>query len=59
MSARRNIRAPSFAELDLYCGQVAASTGRIALRILGAPEADRVAAELGRALQLTGILRVE
>jgi phytoene synthase len=59
MEARRNIRAPSFAELDLYCSQVAASAGRIALRILGAstPAADQVAAELGRALQLTGILR--
>jgi presqualene diphosphate synthase len=59
MDARHDIRAPSRAELDLYCARVAASVGRIAIRILGlgTPDADRVAAELGHALQLTNILR--
>jgi squalene synthase HpnD len=58
MDARHDIRAPSLAELDLYCARVASSVGRIAARIfdLGTPDADRVAAELGRALQLTSIL---
>jgi presqualene diphosphate synthase len=59
MDARTNIRAPSLSELDLYCERVAVSVGRLSVRILGegTPAGDRVAAELGRALQLTNILR--
>ncbi len=59
MDARADIRAPSLAELDLYCDRVAAAVGRLSARIFGAPgdEADRVANALGRALQLTNILR--
>ena len=58
MDARRYIRAPSFAELDDYCG-AAVAVGRISVRIFGeeTPVGERVAAELGRALQLTSILR--
>ena len=59
MDARRDLRAPSLAELDLYCERVAVSIGRITLRILGVgtPMVEPIAAELGRAIQLTRILR--
>jgi phytoene/squalene synthetase len=59
MEVRSDIRAPSLAQLDLYCERAVVPVGRIALRIFGTatPDADRVAASLGRALQLTGILR--
>ena len=59
MDARTDIRAPSFAELDRYCERVAVAVGRISVRIFGeaSPAGERVAAELGRALQLTNILR--
>ena len=59
MDARRDIRAPSFAELDRYCERMAVAVGRISVRIFGeaSPAGERVAAELGRALQLTNILR--
>jgi presqualene diphosphate synthase len=59
MDARKDIRAPSFAELDRYCERVAVAVGRISVRIFGeaSPGGERVAAELGRALQLTNILR--
>jgi phytoene synthase len=59
MDARTDIRAPSLAELDLYCERVAVAVGRLSMRIFGeeTPAGERVAAELGRALQLTNILR--
>jgi squalene synthase HpnD len=59
MDALADIRAPSLAELDLYCDRVASAVGRLSVRIFGTddPAADRVAAALGRALQLTNILR--
>ena len=59
MDASENIRAPSMAELELYCARVAGAVGRLAVRIFGATEAaaDEVADELGQALQLTNILR--
>jgi phytoene synthase len=59
MDAVKDIRAPSLAELDLYCDRVASAVGRLSVRIFGADTAaaDRVAAHLGRALQLTNILR--
>jgi phytoene synthase len=51
--------APTYAELDLYCDQVAAAVGRLSVRAFGdgSPAADEVAYHLGRALQLTNILR--
>ncbi|MGH6968516.1 MAG: presqualene diphosphate synthase HpnD [Stellaceae bacterium] len=59
MDARADIRAPSLAELDLYCDRAASAVGRLSARVFGAPgdQADRVANTLGRALQLTNILR--
>jgi phytoene synthase len=53
------IVAPTLAELDLYCDRVAAAVGRLSVRCFGdaSPGADRVAWSLGRALQLTNILR--
>jgi squalene synthase HpnD/squalene synthase HpnC len=59
MDARVPWRLMNMAELDLYCDRVASAVGRLSVRAFGAPEAaaDRVAASLGRALQLTNILR--
>ncbi|HVI89497.1 MAG TPA: presqualene diphosphate synthase HpnD [Dongiaceae bacterium] len=53
------IQAPSLAELDLYCDRVASAVGRLSVRAFGTAqaEADVVAHHLGRALQLTNILR--
>lgn len=53
------IVAPDLATLDLYCDRVAAAVGRLSVRAFGdaSPEADAVAYALGRALQLTNILR--
>jgi phytoene synthase len=53
------IQAPSLAELDLYCDRVASAVGRLSVRAFGTnqAEADIVAYHLGRALQLTNILR--
>jgi presqualene diphosphate synthase len=54
-----DIRAPGLAELDLYCDRVASAVGRLSVRAFGVATeaADRVAHALGRALQLTNILR--
>jgi phytoene synthase len=51
--------APTPDELDLYCDRVAAAVGRLSVRAFGdaSAAADRVAYALGRALQLTNILR--
>jgi phytoene synthase len=59
MDARADIRAPSLAELDLYCDRVASATGRLSVCAFGVPDARgvRLAERLGRALQLTNILR--
>jgi squalene synthase HpnD len=59
MDAAQDIRAPSLADLDLYCDRVASAVGRLSVRIFGVESeaADRVAHHLGRALQLTNILR--
>jgi phytoene synthase len=53
------VLAPSLEELELYCDQVAVAVGRLSVRAFGdaSPAADRVAHALGRALQLTNILR--
>ena len=59
MDAREDIRAPSFATLDLYCDRVASAVGRLSVRVFGMAENDGIALahHLGRALQLTNILR--
>jgi phytoene synthase len=59
MDAEREIVAPPLATLDLYCDRVASAVGRLSVRAFGdaSPAADRVAYCLGRALQLTNILR--
>ncbi len=59
MDAETPIVAPDIATLDLYCDRVAAAVGRLSVRAFGdaSPAADRVAHALGRALQLTNILR--
>ena len=53
------IFAPTCAELDLYCARVAGVVGHLSTRIFGIPpKAGKVIAyHLGRALQLTNILR--
>jgi len=53
------VLAPDMAALDLYCDRVASAVGRLSVRAFGdaSPAADRVAHALGRALQLTNILR--
>ena len=58
MDAQRDIRAPSFAELDRYCEFGAVAIGRLSMRIFGEETSagERVAAELGRALQFTHTL---
>ncbi len=59
MDAIEDIRGPSLATLDTYCDRVASAVGRLSIRAFGAEEerARRVAHHLGRALQLTNILR--
>jgi squalene synthase HpnD len=53
------IIAPDYATLDLYCDRVASAVGRLSVRIFGMPDApgETLAYHLGRALQLTNILR--
>jgi phytoene synthase len=59
MDCESIIVAPDLATLDLYCDRVAAAVGRLSVRAFGdaSPAAERVAFSLGRALQLTNILR--
>jgi len=59
MDAETVIVAPSLDTLDLYCDRVASAVGRLSVRAFGdaSPAADDVAHHLGRALQLTNILR--
>jgi phytoene synthase len=59
MDAGAPIVAPTMAVLDLYCDRVASAVGRASVRIFGDASADalQVAYHLGRALQLTNILR--
>jgi phytoene synthase len=59
MDAGEPIVAPPMPVLDLYCDRVASAVGRLSVRAFGdaSPAADRVAFLLGRALQLTNILR--
>ena len=59
MDANQTIVAPNLDALDLYCDRVASAVGRVSVRIFGdtSDMAQRVAHHLGRALQLTNILR--
>ena len=59
MDAERDIRAPDLKTLDLYCARVAGAVGHLSVHVFGDPSsaAHRVADALGRALQLTNILR--
>jgi phytoene synthase len=59
MDARVDMRAPDLATLDLYCARVASAVGHLSVHVFGDPSdaAHAVAESLGRALQLTNILR--
>ena len=59
MDTAGDIRAPDAATLDLYCDRVASAVGRLSVRIFGmeGAAATDLAHHLGRALQLTNILR--
>jgi len=59
MDVPQDIRAPDMTTLDLYCDRVASAVGRLSVRVFGLPEEDgiQLAYHLGRALQLTNILR--
>lgn len=59
MDARGPIVAPSLEDLDTYCDRVASAVGRLCIRAFGepTPAGKRIADRLGRALQLTNILR--
>jgi squalene synthase HpnD len=59
MDTLDDIRAPSFAVLDLYCDRVASAVGRLSVRVFGMERSTGklLAHHLGRALQLTNVLR--
>jgi presqualene diphosphate synthase len=59
MDVASDIRAPDEATLDAYCDRVASAVGRLSVRVFGMREQEGVALahHLGRALQLTNILR--
>ncbi len=59
MDASEGICAPDLATLDLYCARVASAVGHLSVHVFGDPSdaAHAVAESLGRALQLTNILR--
>jgi phytoene synthase len=59
MDAFDDIRGPSAAILDLYCDRVASAVGRLSVRVFGVEREPgiKLAHHLGRALQLTNILR--
>lgn len=59
MDVHEDIQAPDWQKLDLYCDRVASAVGRLSVRVFGVPEAEGapLAYHLGRALQLTNILR--
>jgi squalene synthase HpnD len=59
MDVVRDIRAPDWEALDLYCDRVASAVGRLSVRIFGVDEAKgrTLSHHLGRALQMTNILR--
>jgi len=59
MDLDQDIRAPSLAELELYCDRVAGAVGRLSVKVFGMEDEPGIALArpLGRALQLTNILR--
>ncbi len=61
MDVRRTVGAGNtdWATLDLYCDRVASAVGRLSVPVFGMNEAEGIALahHLGRALQLTNILR--
>ena len=59
MDVVEDIQAPDWATLELYCDRVASAVGRLSVCIFGTPVAERegLAHHLGKALQLTNILR--
>ena len=59
MDVAEDIRAPDLTTLGLYCDRVAVAVGRLSVRVFGMDEApgNELAHHLGRALQLTNILR--
>ena len=59
MDVDETIVAPDFAKLDLYCDRVASAVGRLSIKAFGMDEGpgDELAHHLGRALQITNILR--
>jgi phytoene synthase len=59
MDVAEDIVAPDLATLDLYCDRVASAVGRLSIKVFGMDEVPgfQLAHHLGRALQLTNILR--
>ncbi|HTV27310.1 MAG TPA: presqualene diphosphate synthase HpnD [Xanthobacteraceae bacterium] len=59
MDVVEDIRGPDMVTLDIYCDRVACAVGRLSVRVFGMErEAGlKLADHLGRALQLTNILR--
>jgi phytoene synthase len=59
MDVAEDICAPTLSTLDLYCERVASAVGRLSIKVFGMDEEPgfRLAHHLGRALQLTNILR--
>jgi phytoene synthase len=59
MDIPTDIRAPDAATLDLYCDRVASAVGRLSVKVFGipSPDGEALAHHLGRALQLSNILR--
>jgi phytoene synthase len=59
MDVLADIRAPDLSTLDLYCDRVASAVGRLSVKVFGldAQTGRELAHHLGRALQLTNILR--
>ena len=59
MDVVADIRAPDYSTLELYCDRVACAVGRLSVKVFGLPEdlGRALADQLGRALQLTNILR--
>lgn len=59
MDVEADIVAPNLKDLDLYCDRVASAVGRLSIKVFGMDEEPgfRLSQHLGRALQLTNILR--